>query len=416
MSLFRHEVLAAQTDRLHGDIVLARPFGWWLIAWCAALIAASVMALLIFGTYTKRTTAAGVLVPKGGALRILPPTTGVIAEVRVRDGDHVRKGQVIAVLADERRLADASGRFADALVRSIDEKRVGLERERETARTLANQNTDALQRRLAKLREELGQVDRELALHRTRISYARRGLERQQQLADARFVAESAVQTKEEELTDLQARLASAERSRTALLRDIASAEDDLRSQPARTESQLAGFDRSLAALEQESLEARARDHVAITAPADGTITNLLAEVGQSVGNQPLATLLPKGAELEAQLFLPSRAVGFVEVGQAVRLRYQAFPYQKFGQYAGHVARVSRSQLAAADLPPTLPSAQGGEGLYRINVRLASQQVSPYGKPTPLTAGMLVEADIVQDTRRLIEWVFEPLYSLAGRI
>lgn len=101
---------------------------------------------------------------------------------------------------------------------------------------------------------------------------------------------------------------------------------------PTRTESQLAEIDRNLATLTQENSEAAARDRYAITAPADGIVTNLLAEVGQSVGNQPLATLLPAGAKLEAQLFLTSRAVGFVEPGQSVRLRYQAYPYQKFGQ------------------------------------------------------------------------------------
>ncbi|WP_417068775.1 HlyD family efflux transporter periplasmic adaptor subunit [Niveibacterium terrae] len=417
MSLFRPEALTAQTDRLHGDIMLARPLAGWVLAWGAAAVAASILAFLFLGHYTKRTTATGVLVPLGGALRILAPAAGVVTELRVHEGEFVRKGQVLAVLADERRLGAGSGeRLADVLERSYADKKLSLLREKETTARLTQQSRDALIRRLAQMHVELQQAQRESALIQTRIAYSRKNGERQRQLAAAHFVSEQAVQQTDEELTDLQARLAGAERTRSSLLREIAASEDDLRQLPTRTESQLAEIDRNLATLTQENSEAAARDRYAITAPADGIVTNLLAEVGQSVGNQPLATLLPAGAKLEAQLFLTSRAVGFVEPGQNVRLRYQAYPYQKFGQYSGIVATVSRSQLAAADLPPTLPNVQNAEGLYRISVRLAKQQVSTYGKATPLTAGMLVEADIEQDTRRLIEWVFEPLYSLGGAL
>jgi membrane fusion protein len=60
------------------------------------------------------------------------------------------------------------------------------------------------------------------------------------------------------------------------------------------------------------------------------------------------------------------------------------------------------------------PSAN--EPLYRITVNLASQTVNAYGKPQSLQAGMLLDADVLQDTRRLYEWVLEPLYSLTGKL
>ena len=53
MNLFRPEALTAQTDRLHGDIMLARPLAGWVLAWGAAAI----LAILFLGHYTKRTTA-----------------------------------------------------------------------------------------------------------------------------------------------------------------------------------------------------------------------------------------------------------------------------------------------------------------------------------------------------------------------
>ena len=51
-----------------------------------------------------------------------------------------------------------------------------------------------------------------------------------------------------------------------------------------------------------------------------------------------------------------------------------------------------------------------------MTVALAAQAVTAYGRPEPLKPGMLLDADILGEKRRLIEWVFEPLYSLKGRV
>jgi membrane fusion protein len=99
-----------------------------------------------------------------------------------------------------------------------------------------------------------------------------------------------------------------------------------------------------------------------------------------------------------------------------VRVRFAAYPYQKFGQLQGVVAQVSRAALAPAELPPQLGVPPTTEPLYRITVHLAAAEVHAYGRPQPLTAGMQLEADVLQDRRRLIEWVFEPLLGLRGRI
>jgi len=141
----------------------------------------------------------------------------------------------------------------------------------------------------------------------------------------------------------------------------------------------------------------------------------VLAEPGQHVaGGATILTVLPEGSPLEAHLFAPSRAVGFVRAGQEVRLRYPAFPFQKFGSHRGRVASVSRHAIAPGELGYAPPDGSR-EPLYRIKVALESQAVTAYGRPEPLQAGMQVEADVLLDRRRLLEWLFDPLVSLAGR-
>jgi len=155
---------------------------------------------------------------------------------------------------------------------------------------------------------------------------------------------------------------------------------------------------------------------VVIRAPSDGIIANELLQPGQTVAaGQPMVSILPAGSVLEAQLLVPSRGVGFIEPGNQVVLRYQAFPYQKFGQKYGRIVQISRSALSATEVAE-LAGQQTQEPLYRVMVTLDQQQVMVYGKPEALRPGMAIEADILMERRRLIEWVFEPLYGIGHHL
>jgi membrane fusion protein len=123
--------------------------------------------------------------------------------------------------------------------------------------------------------------------------------------------------------------------------------------------------------------------------------------------------LLPADARLRAHLYAPSSAVGFLRADQPVLLRYQAFPYQKFGHHKGQVLQVSRTPLSAGELG-LAPG--GAEPMYRVTVTLERQTVDAYGQAQPLAAGMQLEADVLLDRRRLIEWIFEPVLGLSGRV
>ena len=164
----------------------------------------------------------------------------------------------------------------------------------------------------------------------------------------------------------------------------------------------------AVAGTDLEIAENDARRASTVTAPATGTVTAPTGEIAEPVERgQVLARIVPDDAVLEAELLAPSRAVGFVAAGGEVRLRYAAFPYQKFGQAPGNVVSVSEAPLAPTDAR--------GEPVYRVVVALRSQAVMAYGTPRRLLPGMEVEADVLLETRRLYEWALEPLYALAGR-
>nr|HNH51140.1 HlyD family efflux transporter periplasmic adaptor subunit [Nitrosomonas sp.] len=175
-----------------------------------------------------------------------------------------------------------------------------------------------------------------------------------------------------------------------------------------------AAIERQISELEQQLTETDLRRSIVLTAPTEGIVTTLLAEMGQMAQpNLPLLSILPAGAQLQAQLLVPTHSVGFIKPGQMVSLRYQAFPYQRFGHHLGEIIEVSRAviQPNEANLPVSIQ-----ESVYRATVRLPQQQIIAYGELLPLQPEMILDADIHLDRRRLIEWVFDPLLSITGRI
>jgi membrane fusion protein len=121
------------------------------------------------------------------------------------------------------------------------------------------------------------------------------------------------------------------------------------------------------------------------------------------------------GSPLQAELLVPSRAIGFVTRGTPVVLRYQAYPYQKFGLQMGHVKTVSGSVITPAEATVLL-GLQITEAMYRVDVELDAQAIQAYGKSEGLKPGMVIDADLMLDRRRLIEWVFEPLFGMGKRM
>ena len=122
---------------------------------------------------------------------------------------------------------------------------------------------------------------------------------------------------------------------------------------------------------------------------------------------------VPRGSGLHAELLVPTRAVGFIAKGHEVVLRYEAFPYERFGQYRGTVVDISRAVWSPGE---KIGPMAVREPVYRVAVKLETQNVGAIGQEFPLRAGMLANADILLEKRTLLEWMFEPVLQLRGRL
>jgi len=416
--LFRLQAIEHATGSLFGTIVLARPVAFAWLTTLFSVIALAIACFLALFSYTSKAVVQGIVVPSAGTLRVLVPQAGVVTERLVREGSAVKRGDVLFVLTAERSTRDAAdaGETVTALMAA---RRASLERDRVSQRDQDRQRIGAAERRAAQLTAELRQIEQQLVLQRRRIALAQETVRRQEALLSAHFISQASVQDKQGELLDQQQRLGDLERARAEALRGADSARDEMRDLALQARRNDEGAARLLSALDQDLTESGARRQVTVRATQDGSVTAVTAQLGQSLAaGQAMATILPSASVLEVELYAPSRTAGFLRPGMPVSIRYQAYPFQKFGQHAGVVSEVTSTVLAQDELP--LDAGRGSanaaqEPVYRIRVALAHQSLAARGAELHLRPGMALEASIALERRKLYEWLLGPVFSIVER-
>lgn len=414
MSLFRSESEAARATSWLGRIVLIRPASFTFLALLALGIAILLAAFFITAEYTRKSRVTGVLAPTQGVVRIVAPQAGMVVAILVREGDNIEGDAPLLAIADTR-TSRTIQEYGAALASRLEARRSALARQREQALAAFESERAALLQRQQGLERELELLDAEISVHSKRLAISTRGTERARNLEGRGFLSPAAREREEEASLEHASRVEAVRRTQLSLHREMGAIEFEMNTARARALAQIAGIDAQAAALEQERLERDVQSHATLVAPTSGTMASIVVEPGQVVSaGMTLATLIPLNASLEAHLYTPSRSIGFVRDGQEVLLRFQAYPHQKFGSHRARVIAISKNPLAPAELGFAPPDGSR-EPVYRIKALLDSQTITAYGRPEPLQAGMQIEADILLDRRRLIEWIFEPLLSLAGR-
>ncbi|WP_193615813.1 HlyD family secretion protein [Massilia sp. YMA4] len=399
--------------------MLARPVSFLVLTWLFFGIAAAVIVFFAWFSVARKVRVPGVLVPVHGLIKIIPPQGGVVTEMMAREGSVVEKGDVLVVLSNER-ASEGVNSAEQRISALLEARRTSLRSEQKQSRRQSSQHAADLRRRMADMESEVHRISDQAKLQERKIALVDAAVRRYEDLYISRYMPALQVQEKQAELIDQQQRLADLLRARAAVERTLADTRYEASSLEIQALRDQEASDRDIAALEQELTESEARRTIHVRAPRRGVVTAITAEPGQAtVPGQAIAAILPIGGELEAELYVTSRSIGFVRPGLPVLLRYQAYSYQKFGHAKGMVWEVSATAMRAAELnvPGTaMVTLSDAEPMYRVRVRLDNQAVKAYGIAHPLKSGALLDASIILEHRRLYEWILDPLYTVIGRL
>lgn len=407
-SLFRQEAVEFQRQRQGGEVVLLQPLPVSVLFWAIAAAVALIVAFLLLAQYARKETVAGYLSPVAGVVKVFAARGGTIKAVHVEEGQRVEEGQpLLTVVVDQTTAggANVDAAVLDALTRqkallaeqiATQERRTASERER-------------LEARIAGFEAEISHLEAQIAVQRERVRLSAGLAATAEGLRSRGLMPEPEYKSRLEADLEQRQNLGALNQQLAARRSQLTEARYALELLPAVMAEKIQLLRTERLEAEQRIAEIDGRRAYVVRAPAAGRIATLQAGVGRAADpRQPQLSILPNGSILQAELFVPTRAVGFVRPGQEVRILYDAFPYQRFGTHRGRVVKVAQTILTSADI--SAPVALR-EPAYRVIVALDRQDVTASGERRPLQADMLLRADIVLDRRPVMGWLLDPLLS-----
>ncbi|MFT5234866.1 MAG: membrane fusion protein [Shewanella sp.] len=410
--LFRKEVLEKGDANSLGTVFLRQPKEYQWIAILMFLIVSGLLVFLFVGTYTKYADVFGVITVDKGLVKVSARREGQIIEQLIKQGDTVKKGDLLYVISTDRHSS-----FDQNLDQSILAQQMELQSSLERDITIAEE-ASALELALIKSKvsskaTEIKQINEQLDLYDRRVDLSSAGLQRNEKLLKAGHTNQAQLDQVIEDHLSLQSKrndLLMKLNSTQSLLVEL---KNELELKPGNFKEKLNRLKRNLIENKQRITEVSSNIDYRIYAPLNGVIGNQLTHVGEFVrpGNI-MVSLIPEGSQLQAELYVPATSIGFIRPSQVVSMRYSAFPYQHFGLHSGTVLSVSK----VISLPDELEtSVELAGAVYKVIVGLDSQSVRAQGEEITLGVGMELEASVKLENRSLVQWILEPIYSLRNR-
>ncbi len=398
--------------RLEGEVLLSRPLRAHALI---SLLAASMLALAVWittGSYARTEVAKGQLVTNAQTAKIIALHPGIVTRIAVADGEAVRKGQVLATIQIDQPYAQD----ARATQEGLNSLRV---QQQLRARLVNTARQRGLSERLgysATIESSSAQYDNvvgEVAIQSKLLQTLENTYQRYRSVAEKGFISQVEMEKREREILVGRQQLARLQQQLLTLRNNGAQAAAQIRKSQAEEEAEVSSARISAEGLRAQQSQLKAQQSYVLIAPIDGVVTALQVGVGQTAdASVPLMTLVPRQAVVHAEVYAPSRAIGFVRPGQEVRLLYDAFPYQRFGSFKGVVQSVSRIALDPRQVNAPFKI---DEPVYRVSVVPQQQQVGGYGELIRLQPGMTLAANIVLERRSFLHLILEPLSAVAKR-
>jgi membrane fusion protein len=405
-NLFRRQALLALAERPYGRPICRVPKPWY---WTVLLLLCLAAAMAAFATrfeYSRKEHVRGWLVPHDGVARISQSSAAVVEQLLQAPGARIQSGDAIMILSRNAYLDDGRS-SADVIAQELQQQ---VEATAERIRLLRLETrlqleSDEIQ--LASVVAAQREIAQQLKQQNRRIESADSKL-----LRITEAVSKGAATAFDELL--LQEETATM-RQAAARLRQESIALDGERQRllgrlqrlPVELQGRIAELRSEQSQLRQQLTVQRSEQRVVVKAPLSGRLASVDVHMGDTIApRQRLATIVPRELALIAEVYVPSSAIGRMRIGQGVRLKYDAFPYQQFGAFAGRVEDIAD----VVSLPVEIPQAFAmREATFRVRISIEHAAVPLENGHAKLRSGMLLGAEITVETRTLASWLLEPL-------
>ncbi|ECG7525795.1 HlyD family secretion protein [Salmonella enterica] len=374
------------------------------------------ITFVIMGSYTRRVNVSGEITTWPRPVNIYSTVQGFIVKQFVTEGQEIRKGEPVyqidvsrstssGVVSDNQRkdIENQIVRIANIISRLEDSKKATLQ----TLEKQKMQYQEAFERSTAIVRRaEEGIIIMKNNMNNYR-TYQKKGLINKDQLTNQTAL----YYQQQNNLLSL-----SGQNEQNAL--QITSLESQIKIQAADFDNRIYQMELQRYELQKELINTDVNGEVIIRALSDGKIDSLSVTVGQmvSAGDSLLQIIPDKIKDHYLVVWAPNDAVPYINPGDRVNIRYEAFPAEKFGQFAATVLLVSKTPASSQEMLTYQGAPKNNQNTsvpyYKIVVRPDLQEIRYDGKFLPIENGMKAQGTLFLEKRKIYQWMLSPFYDM----
>lgn len=415
--LFRQEVIEHNKNVWLGKITLISRIPARLVAFISLSLLVVLLLFLIFGSFIRRVNVSGEAIIYPHPVEVFTAYPGIVEKRFIEVGSQVKKGQKLYQIDMSRvtHSGNISLKNVEAINKQIaknDEVIKTLTKSKQETINNLNQQLDYYQKAHQQSRSVLadslsatGEMKRTLSEYK---QYIKAGLITKDQLNNQRYMYQQQ-----------QSVYNSLYSQNTSNSLQIINIQSEIAIKSAEFDNQISQSESQRESLRREYSDAEAKDSFFITSPMDGKIESVVVTEGQMVnaGDTMVQISREDSQALYLVFWLPNDAVPFVSRGEQVNIRYDAFPFEKFGQFPADIISVSSIPASMNELSHYKNSPINSDrthiaSYYKTIVKLDRKSLSYAGHELNISSGMKAQATFFLERRPLYQWMLSPLYKM----
>ena len=417
------------------------------VIWSLLIFLCCLLLWTLFGKLDIVAVAEGKLVPQSYVKIIQPAEAGIVKDILVAEGESVKVGQVLMRMDMSISEADAKSLNDEYSRKLLTLRRIDAELSGKAFQIEANDPQSLAAEVAGQFRADHSSLEAALAEERSRLNKTKQDLSAAEQICTKLEETLPHYLAQEKAFAELAKKGTVAGLTASDKSRERIEKEHELNTQRHVVKSAKAGVMQSENTLVQIEADYRRRlyvernevanamdrlkqeitkqDHrkslLELKAPQDGVVKDLATHTSGTVV-QPgtvMLTLVPVNETLRAEVWIPNRDLGFVRLGQTVKLKFAAFPFQKYGMAKGLVEYVSADAAENNSRADAFAGAAGPVPLgYKALISLESMTLQVDEHHFQLSTGMQTSAEIHLGTRSVAAYLLSPVQKAwheAGR-
>ena len=416
MTLFRKEAIEAKSNKMLGDVYLISPVSFDVITYLLGFLVFIILIFVLSASYSRVENVQGYLVPKAGLVKIRAQQFGTLRSLNVKEGQLVAEGEILATV--EAAQLDKNGLSTkDKTLKIIAQERQNLLNQMTLLKGQLTSELARISNDEAIAEFNISSLKTQLALQKTLTESAQKSFKDIQSLLKKGFISSAEAQQRQQNSLVQQTRMKLKEQELNDAQFKLNQLTVQRQQQEERNSIQISQLKSELLRLNSRETDLIDKGSYAIRSPKKAKVGSIFVDsVGDTIVNQQaMLTLLPidqTGSSLLAEMYVPSRAIGFVKLGQEVKILYDAFPSERFGAFSAKVVKLTKTIISPDDNSSPI---KVNYPFYRVVAELEKSVLKIDGNSIALQPGMTFQANIIQEKRSIIEWILEPFMRLRGR-